>query len=80
MPLTTRLISVTGSVLPTQRRPWVRCRQRRCSPAVFTANHVNAMTHAQLDAVSMFYNDDFNIVAGDAIAARRGRFLDWLTV
>lgn len=42
-------------------------------------NGLDTMTHAQFAELVVFYNEHFEVVAGDDMALRRQKFRYWLT-
>jgi hypothetical protein len=38
---------------------------------------VLGLSHVQLTTLAGYYNDTFGIVAGDDLATRRKKFMDW---
>jgi len=44
-----------------------------------TLHDVENITSPHLQALSIFYNEDFGVLAGDDLPTRRGRFKLWLT-
>ena len=43
-----------------------------------TTVRVNALNHQELRTLSIWYNDDFGIVAGHTEAQRRAQFIAWM--
>jgi hypothetical protein len=49
-------------------------------PGVFPDDFaVDAMSHGELQVLSIVYNETFDILAGDSLAQRRDKFRDWLS-
>ena len=45
-------------------------------PASDTA--IDTMSHADLQVLSIIYNETFDVLAGDTLGQRRGKFRSWL--